>query len=335
MSRTVLNPYRTLSTELSDMPRPSMRYVFGSEGPNPGALDLGGGEFSLGTDSDWNADFHGLTVSCTLQNVSMLRALFGTSGVAADDAVLLLSLEWTSPASGWRCLGLPVRMTLDQLPAIDGTINLLLVLPAGSIRGTGMLTAEVFLGSPGSMHAGDAGLARQKGARLGPLSNAARIVIDGDGSLFPVLEESLGPEEALWEMRAAWSDPQEEPFTSEYVSLVLNTDHELFSQLRERQGAQRGQTPLMRHVLASWVALLVHSVSAELEADFDEIVCGPVPFADFATIAEAAALFVRNGGLDTSSPRTLFASAQRWLDRRVRAVSAAETVAETKNEGEQ
>jgi hypothetical protein len=332
MSRMVLSPYRTLMSDLGDMPRPGVRYIFGSAGPNPGALHLGSGEYSLGTDSDWNPDLHGLTVSCVLQNVCELHPLFGSGGIAAADAMLLVALEWTSADSGWRCLGLPVRITLDQMPAVDGTITLLLVLPAGSIRGTGLLTAEVFLGNPGSERSNGAGLARQKGARLGPLTEAARVVVDGDGSLFPVLEESLGKNEALWEMRASWSDPREEPFTSEYVSLVLNTDHELFEQLRERHGVQPVQTPLMRHVLASWIALVVHTVSTELDADFDEIVTRPVQSVDFASIAEAAAVFVRNGSLDTSSPRALFASTQRWLDRRVRASAKA---GETGTEGEE
>jgi hypothetical protein len=319
MSTTVLSPYRTLSTGHPDMPRPGMRLVFGSAGPNPGALDLGGGEYSLGTDSDWNPDLHSLTVSCVLENVAELHPLFGTGGVAASDASLLLALEWSSPDSGWRGLGSPARVTREQLPAADGALTLLLTLPAGSIRGTGILAVQVFLADPGNADTGDAGIARQKGARLGALSDRVRVVVDGDGSLFPVLEEPLGSEGALWEMRTSWNDPREEPFTSEFVALVLNRDHELFEQLRGGRDIPGRQTPLMRHVLASWIALLVHSVSRELEADFDELVARPALSVEFASIAEAAAVFVRTGDLDTGSPGALFASVQRWLDRRVRA----------------
>jgi hypothetical protein len=144
------------------------------------------------------------------------------------------------------------------------------------------------------------------------------VVIDGDGSLFPVQEEALGRDGALWEIRTAWNDPREEPFASEYVALVLNRDHEQFEQLRERRAGHSRQTPLMRHVLSSWIALLVHEVRSELETDFDDIVSRQAGTVDFASIAEAAAAFVRSGELDTSSAHALFASAQRWLDRRVR-----------------
>lgn len=321
MSRTVLSPYRTLSTSLHDMPRPGMRLVFGSEGPNPGALDLGGGEYSLGSDSDWNPDLHSLTVGCVLAKVAELHPLFGPGGVAATNAVLLLALEWSSADSGWRGLGRPLRLTRDQLSGPDELPALQLVLPAGTIRGTGLLGVQVFLCEPGTADSADAGLARQKGARLGMLSDPVRVVIDSDGSLFPVLEESLGRDEALWEMRTCWNDPREEPFSSEYVALVLNRDHALFEQLGTRRGEQGGQTPLMRHVLASWIALLVHAVSMDLDTEFDELVAGPAPTGDFASIADAAAVLVRTGDLDTGSLGALFASVQRWLDRRIQATT--------------
>lgn len=326
MSTVRLSPYRTLAGGLPDMPRPDMRLVFGSAGPDPGALYLGSGEYSLGTDSDWNPDLHSLTINCVLENVAALHPLFGMGGLAASDAALLLALEWSSADSGWRSLGLPVRLTQGQLTVADGTLTLLLVLPAASIRGTGVLAVQLFLGDPGRADSGDAGIARQKGARLGALSGPVRVVVDGDGSLFPVLEESLGGDGALWEMRSAWNDPREEPFTSEYVALILNRDHQLFEQLREGRNGPGRHTPLMRHVLASWIALLVHSVSTDLEADFDEIVARPVPSIEFASIAEAAAVMVRTGELDTGSSSALFASVQRWLDRRV--VASAGVAAE-------
>lgn len=321
MSTGALSPYRTLSAEMAAIPSPDMRLVFGSAGPHPGAVDLGGGVHSLGSDSDWNPDLHNLTVSCTLENAVALAPMFGTGGIAATDAALVLSLEWTSAESGWRGLGRPLRLTRAELLEGDVTLSLLLVLPAGSIRGIGTISVQVFLSEPGAADAGDAGLARMKGARLGTLSGPIRVVIDGDGSLFPVVEEDLGTDGALWEMRSAWNDPRDEPFTSEFVVLVLNCKHELFGQLRQpvgRKGQMGPQTPLMRHVLASWIALLVLKVSTHLEKDFDEIVASQTPADEFASIADAAAMLVRTGDLDTRSPDALFATVQRWLDRRVR-----------------
>lgn len=323
MSATVLSPYRVLPANLPEDFRLKLRLEFGSAGPAPGARDLGGGEYSLGTDSDWDPDLHNLTITCVLANIAELAPLFDGGGVTAVDGVLLLALEWTSADSGARGLGPAVSLTSDALPGADEPVRLFLELPKGSVRGIGMLSVQMFLGDPGTPVKGDAALCRQKGVRLGALSGRLSVVIDGDGSLFPVQEEALGPDGALWEMRPAWSDPREEPFSSEYVALVLNRDHELFGQLRDPQAGQGRQTPLMRHVLSSWIALLVHTVRTELDTEFDDIVSRQVHTVDFASIAEAAAAFVRAGELDTGSAYALFASTQRWLDRRVRETETA------------
>jgi hypothetical protein len=316
MSIAVLHPYRVLPANLPDDFQLKLRLEFGSAGVDPGARDLGGGEYSLGSDSDWNPDIHNLELSCVLGNLGELDPLFNSGGLVAADAVLLIALEWTSQDSGSRRLGPALPLTKAGLPTTEETVRLALELPPGSVRGAGMLQVQTFLGDPGSQGTEDAGISRQKGGRLGPLSGRLCIVIDGDGSLFPVQEEELGRDGALWEMRTAWNDPREEPFASEYVALVLNRDHELFEHLREQRRGQQ-QSPLMQHVLSSWIALLVHEVRNELGTDFDEIVNHQVPSVDFASIAEAAAALVRSGTLDTSSPHALFASAQRWLNRRV------------------
>lgn len=317
MNMSVLHPYRVLPANLPGEFRLRMRLQFASTAIDPGARDLGGGDYSLGTDSDWNPDLHNLTLSCILENGAELRHLFDKGSIVAADGELLLALEWTSPDSGWRSLGPALYLTLADLPAEDETVTLSLELPPGSIRGTGILEVQAFLGDPGSAVLGDAGIARQKGVRLGRLSGRLCVVIDGDGSLFPVQEEALGRDGALWEMRTAWNDPKYEPFASEYVALVLNRDHELFEQLRERRAEQGRQSPLMQHILSSWIALLVLEVRDEMGPDFDDMVNDSVGSVDFASIAEAAAAFVRSGELDTSSAHTLFASAQRWLGRRI------------------
>lgn len=318
MNATALSPYRMLPANLAEDFRLKARVEFSSTAADPGARDLGGGEYSLGTDSDWNPDLHNLTLDCVLENLSELAPLFDEGGVAATDAVLLLALEWTSQDSGARWLGPAVRITRYGLPDFGEAVRLSLELPARTVRGLGVVIAQMFLGEPGTQARGDAAIAGKKGSRLGALSGKMRVVVDGDGSLFPVQEEELGCDAALWEMRTAWNDSRDEPFASEYVALVLNRDHELFGQLRDRHAMQGRQTPLMRHVLASWIALLVHEVRTELGTDFDDIVSRQVQSVDFASIAEAAAAFVRSGELDTSSASVLFTSAQRWLDRRVR-----------------
>lgn len=324
MSTFAISPYRVLPASLAVDFQVKERFEFRSTGPDPGARDMGGRQYSLGTDSDWSADCHDLIVQWAFENVDDIRCLFGEGGVAAPGAELLLALEWTSSDSGGRQLGAPLALSLTNWPSSDGPVMLELRLPPGDVRGIGRLSVQLFLGRPSDAVSSDFGIAVQKGARLGVLAAPVTVAIDGDGSLFPILEQSCGRDGALWELRLSWADPREDTFTADFVALVINRDHELFDQLQDRRPGRGRQTPMMRHVLASWVALLVHEVRLELEGEFDEIVIGASQAEEFASIAETAAEFVRAGELDTSSAHALFASAQRWLDRRIKESEAVE-----------
>jgi hypothetical protein len=159
---------------------------------------------------------------------------------------------------------------------------------------------------------------------LGPLAPAIEIVIDGDGSLFPVLEEPLGANGPLWELKAFWSDPQDEPFTSDYVALVLNNNHPHFEQLRDRRGLNLEQSPLMRQVFAAWLALVISKVKEDMGAQFDTFL-GVLNSDDgVGSIADAVSSFITLGGLNTASLPDLFISTQCWLDRRIREMETLE-----------
>ncbi|MCW8275514.1 hypothetical protein IMF27_07210 [Pseudomonas sp. PCH199] len=310
--------YRTLPANLPEDFCLSTRYGFtSSSGEDPGAKAISENQYTLGTDSDWSADTHDLVVRCSISKTRLLQQLFEDGGLAASDGELLLALEWTSADSCWRTLSQPFLLTKQNFLSGEDTAELILHLPASSIRGNGLVTVQLLLGHPGSNDI-LVGLANQRGCRLGPLTLPIEIVIDGDGSLFPVQEEALGAEGALWEMRATWSDPRDEPFSSGYVALILNRDHELFDQLRERRTEPNRQSPLMRQVVSSWIALVIHQVKIDLGSDFDSILNHYGQSDDFASIADAVAAFIRLGELDTGSLSSLFATTQCWFDRRIR-----------------
>lgn len=310
--------YRTLPANLPEDYYLNACYGFtSSSGEDPGVKVLSENQYTLGTDSDWSADTHDFIVRCAIESTQALQQLFEEGGLVASDGELLLALEWTSADSCWRTLSQPFALTREDFFSGANTAELTLQLPAGSIRGNGLVTVQLLLGDPGN-NSIFIGLASQRGSRLGSLTLPIEIVIDGDGSLFPVQEEALGADGPLWEMRATWSDPRDEPFTSGYVALILNRDHELFDQLRERRSEPNRQTPLMRQVVSSWIALVIHQVKTDLGPDFDILLNHYGQTDDFASIADAVAAFIRLGELDTASLSALFATTQRWFDRRIR-----------------
>ncbi|PHN38261.1 hypothetical protein [Pseudomonas sp. ICMP 564] len=311
---TRLPLYRMLYAPLGGVSESEVKYFFRSDdGIDPGAVLVSGDQYALGKDSDWSPAEHPLAVRCLIERAPLLEAIFGTDGVVSTDSEVLLALEWASADSCWRTLG-SVRGLRYEAQSEDVVLDI--ELAAGTVRGSGLLSVQAFLGQYTTEFA--PGFAHQSGARLGLITQPIEIVIDGDGSLFPVLEESLGADGPLWELKASWSDPQDEPFSSEYVALVLNNAHPHFEQLRDRRAPNIEQSPLMRQVFAAWLALVIAQVKEDMGAQFDTYLGASDADEGIASIADAVRSFIRLGDLNTGSLPGLFASTQCWLDQRVR-----------------
>lgn len=316
---TRLPLYRMLNAPLRSGSGSEVNYIFRSnDGLEPGATAVSDDQYAIGKDSDWSPAEHPLVVQCLIERAPLLEAIFGLDGVASTNAEVLLALEWISADSCWRTLGSVHGLRHE---AADENVVLDVELGPGTVRGSGLLSIQVFLGRYSAELV--PGFAHQPGARLGPLAQPIEIVIDGDGSLFPVLEESLGAERPLWELKDCWSDPQDEPFSSDYVALVLNNDHPHFEQLRDRRALNIEQSPLMRQVFAAWLALVIFRVKEDMGAQFDTYLGAPDADEGIASIADAVRSFIRLGDLNAGSLPELLVSTQCWLDRRVRELENA------------
>lgn len=316
---TRLPLYRTLNAPLGCVNESEVKYFFKSnDGVDPGATKVSCDQYALGKDSDWSPAEHPLVVQCLIERAPILQAIFGNGGVVSADAEVLLALEWASADSCWRTLG-AVRGLRRE--AVSDDVILEVELSAGTVRGSGFLSVQAFLGNCAAEVI--PGFAHQPGSRLGPLAQPIEIVIDGDGSLFPILEESLGSTGPLWQLKACWGDPQYEPFTSDYVALVLNNAHPHFEQLRDRRAMNAEQSPLMRQVFATWLALVIAQVKEDMGAQFDTYLVATDADEGIASIADAVRSFIQLGDLNTGSLPELFVSTQCWLDQRVREMESA------------
>lgn len=325
MSGIAISPYRLLPDDLvGENLDLNQCYGFKSTGPNPNAKCIANNQYSLGTDSDWVADIHDLTISCSLKLPEKLRSLFGNTGIAANNATLNLVLEWMSADSGARQLGQVKELSLDTWPSPDEPIFLQIQLGAGSIRGVGAVSLQLFLGNPGISEIFDPAIATQRGFRFGALIPSITVVIDGDSSLFPILEKNGGVDGPLWEFQNNWIDACEDTFSVEYVALVINVDHKYYDQLQGRRGDASKQSPLMQQVLASWIVVLIWEMKESLGRTFDDLVNDYKWVSEHYSIAEMAANFVRSGDLDSSSLPKLFVSVQLWLDQRLKETEVVE-----------
>lgn len=312
--------YRMLDVPLSQGIDSEVNFSFrANDHLDPGVTVVAQHQYAVGKDSDWDPTEHALVVQCSIARAPLLQVIFGPEGVAISGTEVLLALEWTSADSCWRTLGTVHSLQCDEKIT---DVVLEIELKPGTVRGTGLISVQAFLGSHTSEYV--PGYAHHSGARLGTLVQPIEIIIDGDGSLFPVLEEPLGVGEPLWELKSCWSDPQDEPFSSEYVALVLNSTHPHFEQLRDRRALNIEQSPLMRQIFAAWLALVISQVKEDMGVEFDTHLDAPEADEGIGSIADAVCSFIRLGDLDTGSLADLFKSTQRWLDNRIRELETSE-----------
>jgi hypothetical protein len=310
MSTCRLAPYPVLGEAMAEEMGTACELFFSSQGPDPGAVGSWSEQFTLGTDSSWNADYHDLCLTCnvTLKNVSVL---FGETGVAPEDAELMIALEWTSTENCLRYLGAGVVLTSG---AVLNEVTLSLHFSPGELRGIGYVTVELFLKAPSPVRTDSARFASTPGARLGSLGPGCKVIVDGDSSLFPIVEDDLTRSGPLWLFRREWDDPFEEEFSVNSLSLVLNKSHEDFHLLGLNEGTQKW-TPLMRQVLASWIVAVLLEVCDNASTDVHGDISSWGQVAIEGSIAQFVCYVYSRADLDVSSFEELSPKVQIWIDK--------------------
>ncbi|MNE38686.1 hypothetical protein D3C80_1325930 [compost metagenome] len=240
----------------------------------------------------------------------------GPRGLAPRLSTLSIALEWRSSDSGWRALSVPVLLKLRGNSLSSEPVDLSLILPANTVRGVGSLSLQLLLSNPGKAQEGEEGLACISGFRFGQLGPSTRIVIDGSGSIFPIVVEALGSDKPLWKFSQDWTDPSEDEFSPVWLSLSLNKDHSDYSLLGEY--GNDTWTPLFSQVVTSWLTAFLLELKEEPLVDFEHIASGRSQSSERGSIVDAAATMVRRGNLDCSSPGELFESIQLWVDKSAR-----------------
>ena len=191
--------------------------------------DIGTAINCLKTDGVWNADKFNL---CLKRAIALkgFKKLFGPDGIACRNAVLGVSVIWTSPDSRQR--GSKAVMTIDVnvedlSVKQDHTFNegeIDIAFSAAKIRGDVNFSVVLYIAKAGVPEEDEMHLANEEGFVLGELDSFT-LRIEGSGSLFPVFEV-YEQEQPLWYVRCDWTDPVSDSF-SETVSININTAQKL------------------------------------------------------------------------------------------------------------
>lgn len=266
-------------------------------------------QITFGRDSDWSAELHGLRLRCKFPGLPQQTLnLFGDTGLACSDAELALVLEWTSEDSGQRGMSNPYRLAL---PLELGPVEFSLEFPPATIRGSVSLSLQLLLWKGGHPSPEERHLANTPGFRLGRIGRETRLSIDGDGSLFPIIEVPLGPDGPLWEFRGDWVDPLDEEFSPETVCLAINTEHQGFTEFRG--SGRKYDTLCFKQVLASWLTIFLLKVAKDDPQFFLER-------RRMGTVSWIASYIFGAGELTLDPPEELAISAQKWIHRRITSV---------------
>ena len=202
----------------------------------------------------WHPETSNLVVTsrCTINVPSFL---FGETGLAAaDGGVIGIALMWMVPDASQR--GVVPIGEVSKMTKIPCDISGELVFAPKQIRGTLVIQTVLYLKKRGNPVGAERYQARQIGTILGILDET-RVIIDGNGSLFPIHEVSA-PNEPLWWVRCDWNDPLEDAFVDDNYCIYLNTAHKDFSALNVNEGLKNSS--LLMEILCASLQILIMKV---------------------------------------------------------------------------
>ncbi|MDG0032707.1 hypothetical protein MMB68_24470 [Priestia sp. Y58] len=255
-------------------------------------------------DSKWDADNCCLIVerSGVINNPSFL---FGPNGVASINSKIGIALTWFSKSSNQRGVVPIAELVHDLNNFIE--FDLYHAFNPGQLKGT--VTIELALYLKENKENNFPNLAKYEGTILGILDSYT-VVIDGNGSMFPILEVNE-PSQPLWWVSCDWSDPLSDAFSEENVCINLNTSHRFAKFLNAENGI--GSSPMLIEIISSAVQIIIQKAQESGVWDNIESGSGVEP----GSIGQAIYYFIQTFNWDVSSPERLARSIREDLEKRI------------------
>lgn len=245
----------------------------------------------------WDPEIHEVEFHFEFE-IENPRFLFGKNGLTDDEGILGVAIRWYSRDSA--------QMRIEPVATLKSTDSNFyhkknLKIEKGILRGK--LTLEVIL----YMHQPSPNQHIVGGTILGTLGST-NILIDGNSSMFPILEID-DPSKPLWWVECNFEDALYDSFTDDNVSIILNVGHRHARQLKLDKGI--GSSPLLIEILASGIQTIIEE--AKNAGDWEDILNNK---SEPGSIGEAIYYFVSVFSWDTSSPKTLLKSIREDFDKR-------------------
>jgi hypothetical protein len=185
--------------------------------------------------------------------IHSVRAMFqGPRAITMDDATLGIALKWESKDSLQWGISSHVLVNFDSPPSEQ--YELALEFSPGMLRGDLFLAPILLLATPSAHPIPD--YANTAGSYLGQLDSTIRCIVDGHGSIFPIVEYQGEPTDPLWNIRLDYTDPLEDQFHQENCALEINLAHP-DARLIGAEERKDSLTPLAKEVITEFIAAII------------------------------------------------------------------------------
>lgn len=234
------------------------------------------------------------------------QCLFGEGGIACEDAILGLGIQWTSPDSRQRGV-IPVGTfgITDQILEVEAEKK----FGKAQLRGEVNFSTVLYIAKAGVPKENEAHLANTEGYILGELESYT-IKLDGASSTFPIYEVNE-PGQPLWYLKCDWIDPTAD-LMADCVSINFNTAHRNYSYL-DRE-SKNFDSQLLSEIMASAISVLIEKVRLE-HGYWEQIMQGDS--LETGSIGQAIYYFMETLEWDLSSPESTSLSARKFFDQRI------------------
>lgn len=253
---------------------------------------------------------HNLSLKLEFSVANTVALFDGEQAVACPGSTLQVALVWESKDSG-RC-GIGEKKALITKGSKLHGAELLATFPPSSIRGRVSVTASLFLHKVATGKKIQ-GTATQEGSWLGDVWGPVTFSTDGDGSVFPLVEDhEAKASDAPWRLRMDWgAEPLTTPFDKESFAICVNMKHRDVAGIVSEFDDNNLPSPAMKEILSSALTLFMLRVKEDktcwdkIRRSSPEVVPG--------SIADAASHFLAQSRCHSEEPHELLAAVRCCL----------------------
>jgi hypothetical protein len=304
-------PYKCIEDGLAHPCRFRSSFSFSIDGGADQHLSAGKSEYVL---TGYDPAHHALALKLVVSAVDAKPLFEGDQSIAAAGSVLQAAMVWESKESG-RC-GVGERKFKIAQNAKIRSEELIATFPAASLRGRLTVCASLFLHKAG-LGKRLPGIATQEGSELGNVWGPVTFVTEGDGALFPLIEDhEAKSSDPPWRLRMDWgADPLNTPFDKESFAICVNMKHRDAAGLLPSEDDKTALSPALREVLASSLTLFLLKVKEDRFC-WDKVRRSSIEV-PLGSIADAASHFLALSESRSEEPHELIASIRSSLSEKM------------------